>query len=425
MKLVILSALHFAKGSTPEKPFEQGRNADIFLLRTVHRINRWIKPDAVIIHGPLTDPPDPAALEELANYVKMLKMPVFVMRTASDLPSEQFYQIMPRSEDFLDVEDYRLIPADHETFCNFMQFNDPARRAVFIHPEDFTPPSCSNAVTLPAAPPLCCGKFPYLVVTLEADTVQTETEELALPDGLFDSHMHSRYAYCAENLDIHRQLDLIRAFNLEHFALTEHSGHLYVSKQAYWDKTMLQRNGLANSTREERVKDYLALLDELDGTPGMIRGFELDVDRFGNVIVEPEDLKRVDLKVGAVHWLDAGDDREAMKADFLMRTEALMRAGCHVIAHPFRVFGWSHPPIPTELFEPMMKLFKKYGVAAEINFHYNMPEPDFFRLCLENGVKLAFGSDTHNLYELGEFYANLKFLKEIGGSKNDLFRFDF
>ena len=54
-----------------------------------------------------------------------------------------------------------------------------------------------------------------------------------------------------------------------------------------------------------------------------------------------------------------------------------------------------------------------------------MPEPDFFRLCLENGVKLAFGSDTHNLYELGEFYANLKFLKEIGGSKNDLFRFDF
>lgn len=422
MRLVILSALHFAKGRTPAAPFEQGRNSDIFLLRAVHRINRWIQPDAVIIRGPLTDAPDHESLEELAKYIKLLKMPVFVMRGESDLPSEDFYSIIPAPEEFLDVEDFRLIALDDEKYCSGTQFNDPSRRAVFIHADHIAKPDGTNVITLPDAPSLCQGKFPYLVVTVN-DTVQVEQEELALPDGLFDSHMHSRYAYCAENLDIHRQLDLIRAFNLERFALTEHSGHLYVSNQLYRDKT-LQRNGLANTPREERVKDYLALLDELKGTPGMIRGFELDVDRFGGVIVEAEDLARVDLKVGAVHWLDAGDDYEAQKKDFLLRTESLMNAGCHVIAHPFRIFGWSRLPIPTDLFVPVMKLFKQYGVAAEVNFHYNMPEPDFFRLCIENGVKIAFGSDTHNLYELGEFYAHLKFLKEIGGSRDDLFRFE-
>lgn len=422
MRLVILSALHFAKGHTPETPFEQGRNADIFLLRTVHRINRWIKPDAVIIHGPLTDSHDLGSLEELAKYIKLLKVPFFVMRTPVDLPADTFYNIIPPPQDFLDVEDFRLIPLDDERSARGTQFNDPEHRAVFIHPKHISPPDTPNAVSLPEAPPLCSGKFPYLVVTVN-DSVRVEQEELALPDGLFDSHIHSRYAYCAENLDIHRQLDLIRAFNLERFALTEHSGHLYVSSQHYRDKS-LQHNGLKNTPQEKRVKDYLALLDELKGTPGMIRGFELDVDRFGGIIVEKEDLARVDLKVGAVHWLDAGDDFEAMKKDFMLRTESLLQAGCHVIAHPFRIFGWSHLPIPTDLFEPVMQMLKKYGAAAEVNFHYNMPEPDFFRLCIENGIKIAFGSDTHNLYELGEFYAHLKFLKEIGGSRNDLFRFD-
>ncbi len=42
-------------------------------------------------------------------------------------------------------------------------------------------------------------------------------------------------------------------------------------------------------------------------------------------------------------------------------------------------------------------------------------------MCLENGVKLATGSDSHNLYELGEFYAQIKLLERIGASRSDLF----
>lgn len=395
MKIVVISNLHYAKTNPPAAPYEQGRNADIFLLRTVHRINRWIKPDAVIIGGTVTDQPDDAdAMAELKPYLEKLEMPLLLNGAIT-------------------VEDH--------CFSMDAALDDTSKKIVRIDNQpDGVTLSTADGWSV-KAPDLCRAPFRYMIVTFGTKTA-VQLEELALPDGYFDSHIHTRFAYCQENLDPFRQLELTKLFNLERFAFTEHSGHLYATSQDYGNKT-LQRNGLANTFRQDRAKDYLAMLDELEQKGSFIRGFELDVDRSGDIIVLPEDLARVNLKVGAVHWLDAGDDREAQKQDFLFRTEKLLAAGCHVLAHPFRIFGWSHPPVPTELFEPVMRLLKQYGAAAEVNFHYNSPEPEFFRMCLENGVKIAFGSDTHNLYELGEFYANIRFLEQIGGTKDDLFRF--
>ena len=70
-------------------------------------------------------------------------------------------------------------------------------------------------------------------------------------------------------------------------------------------------------------------------------------------------------------------------------------------------------PAPAELFEPLADLLKKYDTAAEINFHCNQPDEEFFALCLQKGVKISLGSDTHNLYEVGEFYPHVKFLDKI------------
>jgi len=43
-------------------------------------------------------------------------------------------------------------------------------------------------------------------------------------------------------------------------------------------------------------------------------------------------------------------------------------------------------------------------------------------MCLESGVKIALGTDTHNLYELGFFNPHFDFLKSIGfsGDLNDI-----
>jgi len=62
---------------------------------------------------------------------------------------------------------------------------------------------------------------------------------------------------------------------------------------------------------------------------------------------------------------------------------------------------------------PVVAVLKRYGIAVEINYHTNEPPAEFFRMCIENGIKLSLGSDAHNLYEVGEFYAHLKFLQKI------------
>jgi len=62
----------------------------------------------------------------------------------------------------------------------------------------------------------------------------------------------------------------------------------------------------------------------------------------------------------------------------------------------------------------VVHMLREADVAAEINFHTNDPDPEFVRLCIEAGVPLTFGSDAHNLYEIGEFFPHLQLLKEAG-----------
>lgn len=86
------------------------------------------------------------------------------------------------------------------------------------------------------------------------------------------------------------------------------------------------------------------------------------------------------VRLGAVHHLSRKDDREAVKREFLFRTESLLRYGVQILAHPFRVFPFGlRQPVPEELFEPVAELLKRYGVAAEINFHHNNPSRSSFR----------------------------------------------
>ena len=62
----------------------------------------------------------------------------------------------------------------------------------------------------------------------------------------------------------------------------------------------------------------------------------------------------------------------------------------------------------------MVRLLRENGVAAEVNFHTNTPDPRFFRACLDAGVKLTFGSDAHEPHAIGEFTPHVEFLSACG-----------
>ena len=76
--------------------------------------------------------------------------------------------------------------------------------------------------------------------------------------------------------------------------------------------------------------------------------------------------------------------------------------------------------VPSNLFPRIVALLAKHRVAAEINFHIQETTPEFVESCLEAGVKLVFGSDSHNLYEVGEFYPHLELIRRCGITATDL-----
>ena len=57
-------------------------------------------------------------------------------------------------------------------------------------------------------------------------------------------------------------------------------------------------------------------------------------------------------------------DAHIASRQFLFCTEALLKYGVHILAHPFRIFPWSGMAKPKELYEPVAELLRRCGVAV-------------------------------------------------------------
>lgn len=477
MKIVLISDLHY-----PANPL-----TDIFLLRAVHRINRYLKPDLVLLAGDLLHKTARAEdLGVLAEILQKLTVPYIAVPGNHDPSPEIFYRYLPRPAEFTDILGWRLIPfTDAETldhnarlpesaFARLRRLTAEAPGAVVtlshcpLFPPDaaacpFNYADAEKILQLPisltlaghyhrgldcqaaaagrtvrayATPALYKPPFPYSVLELPdnprpgenaAGKIRIRHEPLRAGEGFCDTHVHTRFAYCSEpNWDAERLFALAEAFGVRHFAFTEHSGHLYTNYAEFRNGT-LDRDGIARAPGPYRYAEYAAYLDSLGARVEFrgrfARGLEVDVGAHGEIILREEDARTLLFRIGAVHHLVNVNDLEAAKNEFLFRCEALCRYGVKILAHPFRVFRKKMKcEPPAELFAPLAKMLKDHGVAAEINYHGNTPEPEFFALCHQMGVPLTCGSDTHNLYEIGEFYANFRLLAEIGMRPEELYR---
>jgi histidinol phosphatase-like PHP family hydrolase len=146
-------------------------------------------------------------------------------------------------------------------------------------------------------------------------------------------------------------------------------------------------------------------------------GLEVECDRDGKLTLLDEDRGGWDTLLGAVHWLPSNlpaDTPARFAASFMTVTEGLVRQGVGVLAHPFRIFRQQHLPEPVELYRPVARLLRDHGVAAEVNFHHSDPDPEFFRICLEEGARIVLGSDGHSLHEVGDLQPHLRLLRQIG-----------
>ncbi len=449
--------------------------AELLLERAVRRLNRLIRPDLVLVAGDLIDDGDaPDAedrLRKLRSILEALDCPYRAVPGNHDGDPERFFRVFPRTAASEDIGGLRLVAFADQDEPGFNATRraadleriraagaDCPRPLVALQHVCLFPPERSAApynytnvaavvehlkaagvtlsisghyhrgaadctqdgVTYVNAPGLCEAPFPFLEITLDGGRVSTRRHTLALPEAprFVDNHLHTELAYCAENMTVERTIALARLFGLPGVTFTEHAGQLYFERKPYWGNDWLRGGLAAADAAHDRMPAYLALKRAHEGEFARF-SLETECDIEGRLLIKPSDRAQFGNLMGTIHALPgltrAAPPTRRDGEDFLRLVETMARQGIGVLAHPFRVFhraGWE---IPGELFEPAAGLLREHGVAAELNFHANYRPPvEFVRCCLDRGVRFSFGSDSHNLSEVGDFALHMALLREAG-----------
>lgn len=276
-------------------------------------------------------------------------------------------------------------------------------------------------------PALCTEPFRYTIIDITPDGINIRAGSLKNRFKLGDNHCHTQFAYCSEDITVNEVLKRAEMLGLRYVCFTEHSGQLYLSTTDYWGHRFFNNPELMPEARKkgaDRIAAFRKAVAE-SGSPLARVGMEIEADAYGGITLLPEDSEGLDIVIGAVHVLPEellSGTSDKLHSEFMKISESLMRHGIAALAHPFRFFYKGKLPAPTHLYRPMAKLLKSYGVAAEMNFHTNRPDPEFFSACLEEGVKISLGTDTHNLLAAGDFHRHLNLLKTIGVQEDMLDR---
>ncbi len=264
---------------------------------------------------------------------------------------------------------------------------------------------------------LCSQGFNYGLVTLAGREVKAEIRKLAVPEGtkVVDCHCHTEFAYCGRGISTATAIDRAGKFGVSGVCLVEHSPQLYIPEEDFWKGRHVYEPELWRAMPRPRVEQFREAAGPLRSETVHI-GMEVELDAAGNIIIRDEDRDWVDMLVGAIHWMprDNGKlDRSETIAEFMRTNEALIGRGVDVLAHPFRVFPFKKLGPAPELYAPLADMLAGSGTAAELNFHVNRPDIDFFAMCVDRGVKIALASDAHWPWEEGGFSAHLAMLERI------------
>lgn len=285
-------------------------------------------------------------------------------------------------------------------------------------------------VSYATCPALSVAPYSFLTVHIGPDGVRVESHGLSLQTEelgdvhVEDFHCHTQFAYCSSGVNIEDALVRANAFGVRRQFFTEHSGQLYLSRDAFWQATFLQDpdNWLrAQGQGRTRMDEYLATIEQYR-SPRVGVGLEVDCDGLGRLMVTDEVRSRLDLLVGAVHFLpermSKHPNRSQMIREFMEYTERLVTAGVAILAHPFRIFQWAEMSTPVELFPLVADLLAQYGVAAEINFHVHVPDVKFCEECIARGVKLATSTDSHRLHEVAGLQSHMHLIKQMAPGRD-------
>ncbi len=272
-------------------------------------------------------------------------------------------------------------------------------------------------------PALVEQPFRFSLIRLYGTRVEIEELSLAMQvPAIVDVHCHTEYAYCGTTADTSACIALSQALGVSTLCITEHAFQLYFDKTPAmsfkWQADPSRVEQVWAAPGRHRMAAYRRFAEKIR-SPYVKIGLEVDLFDNGRLLLAPEDADAEwDLLVGAVHFIQdyvhGKTSQEEAEALFLRDVQRLVDHPIAVLAHPFRFFKRNRLNVPTHLYQTVADLLADSGVAAEINFHTNTPDPEFIGICAAKGVKLALASDSHALEEVGEFWPHVNVLRQAG-----------
>jgi histidinol phosphatase-like PHP family hydrolase/calcineurin-like phosphoesterase family protein len=284
-----------------------------------------------------------------------------------------------------------------------------------------------NGVHYHTVPALNTAPYRFELIAVQDRDVSVEPRQLQMPEGasIVDVHTHTHFGYCAETVHPARSFEQVASLGLKGVACVEHAGQVYLPPEIYWGTAHVNTPGIIEEKRntpDNRMPAYKKVMAEFH-KQGALVGLEVECDVEGNITLLDEDKDGWDIILGGLHWIPNKfpTKREVdFKQSFMRCTEDLVNVGIDILAHPFRIFGGNNRPAPKDLYYPLAEMLKANNIAAEVNSHHRPPDPEFFRICAEVGVRIVMGSDAHKMEEVGWLYPNLRILKQAGLGVEDL-----
>ncbi len=286
-------------------------------------------------------------------------------------------------------------------------------------------PIVHRGVTYLVCPALPQRPFVYTRVKLVGSTVASISRVALALEGhphIQDFHIHTEFAYCAEDITMAEVLNRLPLLGLSCVGFVEHADQLYLPREGFWARRDMHDPAALCAARDAGHARYRAFRNAVRPlcTRPPFLGLEAEPASDGRgLAVLPEDRDGPDYWIGAIHHFGPLDVRRLTAREredlFLRGVRQVVAAGVHILAHPFRYFPKELGiPEPENLYRPVVEYLAETGTAAEINFHTYAPRPEFYALCLKRGVRLTLGSDAHALVDVGDLHPHLDLLKEIG-----------
>jgi putative hydrolase len=168
----------------------------------------------------------------------------------------------------------------------------------------------------------------------------------------------------------------------------------------------------------------------------VLSGIESKVLDFNGKLDATEHMiQTVDLVVASVHripslhsmdgdlFIDNMNQNKACFRDLYLRAlcGVAFNPEVDVVGHPFHLTqAIGVKEIGRDRKTEIAKLFSAHGKAVEINSSYHVPDLEFLKICLKEGVKISIGSDAHRFEDVGNVAWSIWLLKKAGATVEDI-----